>query len=267
MGRSNKGCHRCDGHFPAEVFWEVRRLGIGFRGQRILNLGSAANPLAHGFASAGALVLSADGSDPPPQGDAAPSNVPGPQDNIALPEHSVDVVAAAQCRHWYSSEHAMHEAWRVLRPGGTVMIAQFDWLTLRGSVPRASERLMLEFNPSWRLERNDTGHVHWLADIREARFVDVRSFSFDVDLLCSHAAWRKRIAASAGIADSLPADQLLAFDAAHGEMLAATFPQNPMLIPHRVWVAIGWKGYASQRNSKEPMNRAHADGDRSAVAI
>ena len=72
-----------------------------------------------------------------------------------------------------------------------------------------------------------------------AGFVDLESFSFDVSLRYSHEDWLGRIRASTGVGASLPPDAVERFDAAHREMLARDFPEQPLQVPHRVFAVFG----------------------------
>ncbi len=68
-----------------------------------------------------------------------------------------------------------------------------------------------------------------------AGFQGIETFSFDEAVSYSHEAWRGRIRASAGVAASLPPDSVAKFDADLAQLLARSYPDDPMLVPHRVW--------------------------------
>jgi hypothetical protein len=51
----------------------------------------------------------------------------------------------------------------------------------------------------------------------------------------SHAAWRGRVRASAGVAASMDAERVAVFDDELAVMLAREFPDDPQLVRHRVW--------------------------------
>jgi hypothetical protein len=80
----------------------------------------------------------------------------------------------------------------------------------------------------------------WAADVSGAGFTGIETFSYDVEVLYSHEAWRGRIRASAGVAASLPADDVESFDNEHAAMLAEHFPDDPLRVPHRVWALVAW---------------------------
>jgi hypothetical protein len=78
----------------------------------------------------------------------------------------------------------------------------------------------------------------WTLDVAGAGFTGIETFSFDVDVSYTHAAWRGRIRASAGVAASLPPDAVVAFDDELADLLEADFPDEPLAVPHRVWALV-----------------------------
>jgi hypothetical protein len=78
-------------------------------------------------------------------------------------------------------------------------------------------------------------YPQWTRDVFDAGFSDIESFSFDLDVSYSHEAWRGRIRASAGVAASLPAEEVARFDQQHKTMLEQQFAADPLSVPHRVW--------------------------------
>ena len=118
------------------------------------------------------------------------------------------------------------------------MIAHFDWIPLPGNVVQATEKLIEEHNPKWKLGGGMGMYPQWLAGLVMAGFRGLETFSFDLDVPYSHEAWRGRIRASAGIGANLPPDAVAAFDDAHRALLAARFPEDPLMVLHRVFAAI-----------------------------
>jgi SAM-dependent methyltransferase len=153
-----------------------------------------------------------------------------------LPAGSFDVVIACQCWHWFDRPRVAREARRLLVLGGRLISAHFDWLPLPGNVVEATEKLILMHNPAWDAAGGDGVHSWEFADFGNAGFVDIESFSFDVAVPYSREGWLGRIRASSGVAASLPSDAVERFNTAHAEMLARHFPDEPLRIPHRVFV-------------------------------
>jgi hypothetical protein len=127
---------------------------------------------------------------------------------------------------------------RILRPAGALAICHFDWLPLPGNVVAVTEGLILEHNPEWPLAGGLGMYPLWTLDVAEAGFEQLETFSFDVQVPYSHEAWRGRIRASAGVAASLPPDAVAAFDTELAAILERDFPDQPLEVPHRVWVLV-----------------------------
>ena len=76
-------------------------------------------------------------------------------------------------------------------------------LDLAGNVVAATEALIMQHNHSWSLGGGSGFYLQWLRHLKDAAFVDLETFSFDMDVTYKHDAWRGRIRASAGVAASL----------------------------------------------------------------
>lgn len=235
--------------FPEDFFARIAPYGIGIRGQRILDLGTGTGTVARGLARRGCRVTALDPSAPlieqakmlDAQTGVEIDYVVATAENTGLPDQSFDVVTAGQCWHWFKRDAAALEARRLLRPGGLLLIAHFDWLPLKGNVVEATESLILKHNPQWKGAGGKGIYPPWFADLALAGFSGIESFSFDTDAVYSHEAWRGRIRASAGVAASLPPEAVEKFDRELSDLLSESFPQELLLIPHRVFSVLGRK--------------------------
>jgi hypothetical protein len=72
-----------------------------------------------------------------------------------------------------------------------------------------------------------------------AGFKGIETFSFDLDAVYTHEAWRGRVRASAGVGASLSPEGVAVFDDELRAMLAERWPEDPMRVMHRVFAAIG----------------------------
>lgn len=232
--------------FPPRFFQALADRGLPAPGDRALDIGTGTGTVARGLAAAGARVT---GLDPSPdlmaEAEAlARANglaidwVQGAAEVLEFPDASFDLVTAGQCWHWFDRPVAAAETARVLRPGGTLVIAHFDWLPLLGNVVEATEALIMAANPAWRMAGGMGIYPGWLTDAAVAGFEALETFSFDLAVPYSHAAWRGRIRASAGVRASLDADATAAFDDDLAALLARDFPTDPLSVPHRVWALI-----------------------------
>ena len=233
--------------FPPAFFARLAEQAGVAAGQSALDIGTGTGTIALGLAEMGLDVAGVDPSaDMLEQARAiaaaeglAIRYQMGRAERLDFPDNSFDLAVAGQCWHWFDRRQAAREACRVLKPGGALVIAHFDWIPLPGSVVAATEALILEANPNWKMAGGNGVHPAWLADMSAAGFAHLETASFDIAQPYSHEAWRGRIRASAGIKASLTPDEVRAFDDRHAAMLARDFPAEPLQTPHRVWWAIG----------------------------
>lgn len=240
--------------FPDSLFQRLSEKGIGLRGQSVLDLGTGTGVLARGFAKSGcrvvgldiapALIESARRLDA--QAGLRIDYVLGRAEQIPLRGGSFDVACAGQCWHWFDRPTALREVLAQLRPGGHFVIAAFDWIPCRRNVAERTEELIERHNPAQskphiRFAMGAGLYPAFVRDLSEGGIVDIETFSYDHVVTYSHSGWRGRIRASQGVGAMLNPDQVRAFDGELAELLRAHFPEDPMRIPHRVWVAHGRK--------------------------
>jgi SAM-dependent methyltransferase len=229
--------------FPDSFYAAVEREGVQPRGAALVDLGTGTGTLARGFAKRGARVIGIDPAEPllaqarllAEREKLIAEFRAGRAEETGLADDSADIVCAGQCWHWFDRPRAAREVLRLLRPGGTLLIAHFDWIPLSGNVVDATEALIREHNPEWKMSGGHGLYGKWFADLSNAGFTDLRSHSHDEFVPYSHEAWRGRIRASAGISASLSPEAVERFDRAHAKLLAERFPQEPLMTHHRVF--------------------------------
>lgn len=229
--------------FPESLWDRLNAHGIAFDGARVLDLGTGTGTVARALARRGAVVtgldISADmlskAAEMARRAGLTVDWAQGSAENTGQSDNAADLVVAGQCWHWFDGARAFAEVARVLAPGGRLVICHFDWLPLPGNMVEATEALIERHNPAWPMGGGDGFHAAWATGARIAGFRAIESFTYDLDQPYSHVAWRGRIRASAGVGGSLPPEQVEAFDAEHAAILAARFPDDPLLVPHRVF--------------------------------
>ncbi|MDO6385039.1 class I SAM-dependent methyltransferase [Uliginosibacterium sp. 31-12] len=233
--------------FPDSLFTRLTVYGVGINGQRVLDIGTGTGSLGRGFARRGCLVTGLDPSaeliaqarELDAEAGVSTDYVLARIEDSTLPAASFDLISAGQCWHWFDRPRAAAMCAHLLRPGGLMLCTHFDWLPWPGTVVEATEKLILEHNPDWRGHSGHGVHYKELADLTGAGFHALQSFTYDEDVLYSHAGWRGRIRASAGVAASLSPEAVHRFDTVHAAMLTTRSPAEPLRIPHRVFALIG----------------------------
>jgi ubiquinone/menaquinone biosynthesis C-methylase UbiE len=239
------GRHRAG--FPDEFFDRLTTSGIIRAGMRALDLGTGTGTIARGLALRGCEVIGLDRSAPLMEQAAELDRGAGvvvkyvnaAAEETGLHAADFDLVTAGQCWHWFDRPRAAAESRRVLKPGGRLVIAHFDWIPLPGNIAEATEKLIEKHNPKWKFGGGLGIHPQWPRDIAVAGFKDIETLSFDLDAIYTHEAWRGRIRASAGVGASLAPEAVAVFDDELRSMLADQWPNDPMPVLHRVFAAIG----------------------------
>ncbi len=215
-------------------------LGVGLPGQRLLDLGTGTGLVARAFARRGARVCGTDiaaGQIETARAEARRESLDidfqvAPADACPYPAATFDVVSASQCWMYFDPERATAEVKRVLKPSGTLVTTHFSWLPQLDAVARASEELVLKFNPAWR-------GAHWSGAIAAepawsvGRATVRAMFWFDIAVPFTRASWRGRMRACRGVGANLGAAEVAAFDAEH-EALLGRIVANEFSVLHRV---------------------------------
>ena len=233
--------------FPPELFDRLESMNAIAAGRRALDIGTGTGTLARGLAQRGLTVTGVDIARPLlDQAERLAARdgmeltwLESTAEHTGLGDGAFDVVTAGQCWHWFDRAAVADECRRLLSPDGRLVITHLDWLTAPGNVLDVTEQAILEFGGrfSKRLEAGAEGfYPAWTRDVRQAGFVGIETFSFDVDLIYPKDGWRGRVRASAPIGGTLDAATVERFDALLAERLV-DWP-DPLSIPHRVWAVV-----------------------------
>ncbi|GAB3784173.1 class I SAM-dependent methyltransferase [Dyella agri] len=230
--------------FPEVLFERLLADGNVWPGCTVLDLHCGGSNVARGLALRGCELTGIDHSAPLLAQAAELDRHAGVVvkqwrarvENADFPAASFDAITAGQC--WQACERprtlALARGW--LRHGGRLLIAQYEWLPLTGNVVQDSERLILGCNPGWTAHSSSGLHPLWLKEVAEAGFVDLRTWSQDLEVPCSHASWRKRVRASPAVAMLSDEARVQQLDVELMTMLASRHANEPMAVPYRLWV-------------------------------
>ena len=254
---------------PVELFERLARgFAIGLPGQQALDVGTGTGAVALALARRGCVVTGLDTSAIVLAAAATLASseglkvrfVQGAAEATGLPAHTFDVVTAAICWHWLDGDRAASEIRRVLVPGGQLAIIHFDWLPKPGNIVSATTELLNQHRktmpgrqlvegigkaalarmyPVWSRGLGIGIHPDRMATLAAAGYENLENFSFDVDVRFDHEAWRGRVRTHGWIgASQLPAG-VERFDTELAALLQEKFPNQPLVVPHRVFVVIG----------------------------
>ncbi|MCA9562777.1 MAG: methyltransferase domain-containing protein, partial [Myxococcales bacterium] len=240
--------------FPDRFFARLVGLGIGFQGQRVVDLGTGTGLLARGLAERGCDVVGVDRSESMIS-EARESNAGvqslafrvAPAEETGLESEGFDVVTCATAWHWFDRQRAAAEASRLLKPDGRLLIAHLDWWGAHGNVVERTEALImpkdgLSLVPAFSGYEHSGTYGRWIPDLSRAGFSAFETFSFDCDLLYTAASWAGRIRASTFVGASRTEAEAEAVTQQVYEMALEEFAggDEEALIPvrHRVFALV-----------------------------
>lgn len=225
---------------PASFYEKLRALDVGIKGQDILDLGTGTGLLAREFASQGCNVVGTDiseGQIKMAQSLAQDSNLnldfkTMSSEDIDFPNNSFDVVTANQCFLYFDNNIVSPKIINSLKENGVFVTAHFSWMPFLDDIAKASEELILKYNPKW-TAHSYKGEIPPMHGGLEKYFKLKGFFYYDEPIKFTRESWRGRIRACRGIGAALTEDEVVLFDKEHDELLSKIAPEEFSVI-HRI---------------------------------
>jgi SAM-dependent methyltransferase len=216
-------------------------MGVGAAGQRILDLGTGTGALAREFARQGAVV---SGTDIAAGQIAAARELAAAQElsidfrvagaeEVVFPSDSFDGATANQCWLYFEPQRTLAALRAQVTVGGFLLTSHFSWLPRQDKIARASEQLVLRFNPNWSAGDWDGEIPAWPEWARESGLPVRTWFAYDEAVAFTREGWRGRMRACRGVGAALSAAEVAAFDRAHDELLQRIAPAE-FTVLHRI---------------------------------
>lgn len=205
---------------PPDSFYDkLRAFDIGCPGQRILDLGTGTGVLARTFARAGCACAGVDLSEGQlaealrlAEAEALEIDFRvAPAEQTPFEDGAFDLVTANQCWLYFEMDRVIPEVRRLLAPGGQLVVSHFSFMPRLDEIARASEELVLQYNPQWSGADWDgriPARPGWSRDDFDLRLM----FYYDEGIEFSHESWRGRLRALRGIGPTLSAERVALFD-------------------------------------------------------
>ncbi len=156
-----------------------------------------------------------------------------PAEATGLPDATFDLVIAGTCWHFFDRPRAAREALRLLQPDGWLVVAALDIWPAPGGLVEAVRPLILRHNPRWVADKHSFNFA-WAEELPAEGLAIAGRICFDVEIPYTHESWRGRMRAHNGVGASLPPEAVVAFDRDHQQLLQRQFPNEPLLVPHRI---------------------------------
>lgn len=232
-GRASANYAKYRDIYPLEFYEKLIELGIGTRGQNVLDLGTGTGVLPRNLYRYGAKFTGVDVS--PEQIEQAKrlskqENMDimyfsTPAEEIDFLKNSMDVVMACQCFMYFDPSILIPKLEQIIVSGGKLAILFLAWLPFEDKLAAETEALVLKYSPNW----SGGGMKRELAPIPEwvemSSFEVTQNIGFEVDLAFTRESWNGRIKACRGVEASLSPVEVKAFEKEHLAMLA-NYPEE-----------------------------------------
>lgn len=230
-GRASADYARFRDIYPQEFYDRIVSRGLCVSGQRVLDLGTGTGVLPRALARYGAKWTGTDISQE--QTEQAKRLSRGldieyyaiPAEEIDFPDGTFDVVTACQCFWYFDHEKLMPKLYRLLKPGGSVLVLYMAWLPFEDSIARASERLVLKYNPQWS-GAAETMHPIDIPACYNKSFSVVQREEFPLSVRFTRQNWHGRMKACRGVGASLTDEEISEWEKEHIALLSEIAPEE-----------------------------------------
>jgi len=209
--------------YPEDFYTKLKGLGIGIKGQKVLDLGTGTGVLPRNMYHYGAewtgtdisrnQVLQAERLSQDAGMDI--KYIVSPAEGLNFGAGEFDVVTACQCFMYFDKEIILPKIYKFLKTGGHFVILFMAWLPGESQIARTSEEMVLKYNPEWtggHMERYSLHEPPWC----KGMFKAANLITYDTNVTFTRESWHGRMKACRGIgASSLSNEKIAAWEQEH----------------------------------------------------
>ena len=238
-GRTSSDYAKFRDIYPPVFFDKVAERGLCVKGQRVLDIGTGTGVVPRNMYKYGAEWTGADISENQiAQAKILAENsgmniefVVSATEDLTFPDETFDVITACQCFFYFDYDVVVPKIARLLKPGGRLVILFMAWVPADDAIARASEELVLKYNPKWTGAGYERKPV-FIPEAAESLF-DVE-YAEDYDLMVPFTleSWNGRMKACRGVGASLTPEETAEWEKEHIALRERTAPPEFDILHH-----------------------------------
>lgn len=211
--------------YPQQFYQKILDRKLCIDGQSVLDIGTGTGVIPRNMYRYGAKWTAADISENQIEQAKILSEgmdidyYTAATEDIDFPDQSFEVITACQCFFYFNHETVVPKLWRMIKPGGSILILYMAWLPFEDEIAGASEKLVLKYNPDWS-GAGETVHPIGIPDCYEEKFQLVYREEFPLEVPFTRGSWNGRIKACRGIGASLTEEEICKWEEEHKKLLA-----------------------------------------------
>ena len=231
--------------YPPLFFKKIADRGLCVSGQKVLDLGTGTGVVPRSMYHYGAEWTGTDISEnqvaqakqlAEREGMKIEFTVSSAEE-LTFPEGTFDVITACQCFFYFDHNIVVPKLAGLLKEGGRLVIMFMAWVPEDDDIARASEELVLKYNPEW------TGGGYRRTPIfvpeTAGEYFDIEAREdYDINVPFTRESWNGRMKACRGIGASLAPEIIADWENEHMEMLRRIAPERFEILHHAAYAVL-----------------------------
>ncbi|MCI8604531.1 MAG: class I SAM-dependent methyltransferase [Ruminiclostridium sp.] len=215
--------------YPPVFYGKILERGLCIKGQNVLDIGTGTGVIPRNLYRYGADWTAADISENQINQAKLLSEgmdihyLTASAEELKFDDDSFDVVTACQCFFYFNHEKVMPKLYRMLKPGGSILILYMAWLPFEDKIAAESEKTVLKYNPKWS-GAGETMHAIYIPDLYNEKFKLIYREEYRIKVPFTRESWSGRIKSCRGIGASLGEKEIEMWEKEHKKMLDEVAP-------------------------------------------
>lgn len=217
--------------YPAEFYQMLLDRKLAVAGQKVLDIGTGTGVIPRNMYRFGAKFVGTDISENQIANAKALSKgmdidyLVSSTEELDFEPETFDVITASQCFFYFKKEIVYPKLASFLKKNGKLVILYMGWLPYEDNIIKASEDLVLKYNPNWSgygEKRKKISMPDFAADYFEIE----EQVLYDVLIPFNKETWNGRMKACRGVGASLTDEEIARWEAEHRKLLEEIAPQE-----------------------------------------